>query len=153
MITRLLMLFAAFVLAGCAALQPNDPLRVEVVGIEPAESQGLELRLAIKLRIQNPNEGAVSYDGTALELEVNGKTLATGVSDQKGSVPRYGESILVVPVSISAMNAVRQALVLADGTQHDVMPYVLRGKLAGGAFGSVRFTKEGSINLAALNRR
>ncbi len=150
MITRLLMLFAAFVLSGCAALQPNDPLRVEVVGIEPAESQGLELRLAIKLRIQNPNEGAVSYDGTALELEVNGKTLATGVSDQKGSVPRYGESILVVPVSISAMNAVRQALVFTDGKQRDELPYVLRGKLAGGAFGTVRFTKEGSIGIAAL---
>lgn len=150
MMTRLLMLFAAFVLAGCAALQPNDPLRVEVVGIEPAESQGLELRLAIKLRIQNPNEGAVSYDGTALELEVNGKTLATGVSDQKGSVPRYGENILVVPVSISAMNAVRQALVFTDGKQRDELPYVLRGKLAGGAFGTVRFTKEGSIGIAAL---
>ncbi len=150
MIDRLLMLFAAFVLAGCAALQPNDPLRVEVVGIEPAESQGLELRLAIKLRIQNPNEGAVSYDGTALELDVNGKTLATGVSDQKGSVPRYGESILVVPVSISAMNAVRQALVFTDGTPREAVPYMLRGKLAGGAFGTVRFTKEGSIGIAAL---
>jgi LEA14-like dessication related protein len=152
MFTRLMMLFAALVLAGCAALQPNDPLRVEVVGIEPAESQGLELRLAIKLRIQNPNEGTVSYDGTALELEVNGKTLATGVSDQKGSVPRYGESILVVPVSISAMNAVRQALVFTDGKQRDELPYVLRGKLAGGAFGTVRFTKEGSIGIAALTR-
>jgi LEA14-like dessication related protein len=150
MIKRLPMLLAAFVLAGCAALQPNDPLRVEVVGIEPAESQGLELRLAIKLRLQNPNEGAVSYDGTALELDVNGKTLATGVSDQKGSVPRYGESILVVPVSISAMNAVRQALVFADGKPRDELPYVLRGKLAGGAFGTVRFTKEGSIGIAAL---
>jgi len=144
------MMLAALVLAGCAALQPNDPLRVEVVGIEPADSQGLELRLAIKLRIQNPNEGAVSYDGTALELDVNGKTLATGVSDQKGSVPRYGESILVVPVSISAMNAVRQALVFTDGKQRDELPYVLRGKLAGGAFGTVRFTKEGSIGIAAL---
>lgn len=150
MLTRLMMLFAALVLAGCAALQPNDPLRVEVVGIEPAESQGLELRLAIKLRIQNPNEGAVSFDGTALELDVNGKTLATGVSDQKGSVPRYGESILVVPVSISAMNAVRQALVFTDGKQRDELPYVLRGKLAGGAFGTVRFTKEGSIGIGAL---
>lgn len=150
MLSRLMMLFAALLLAGCAALQPNDPLRVEVVGIEPAESQGLELRLAIKLRIQNPNEGTVSYDGTALELEVNGKTLATGVSDQKGSVPRYGESLLVVPVSISAMNAVRQALVFTDGKQRDELPYVLRGKLAGGAFGTVRFTKEGSIGIAAL---
>jgi LEA14-like dessication related protein len=150
---RLLMLLAALALAGCAALQGRDPLRVEVVGIEPVEGQGLELRLAIKLRIQNPNDGAVEYDGTALELEVNGKTLASGVSDQKGSVPRYGETVLVVPMSISAMNAVRQALVLADGTQRDSLPYVLRGKLAGGAFGALRFTKDGSISLAALNRR
>jgi LEA14-like dessication related protein len=150
---RLLMLLLAMALAGCAALAGRDPLRVEVVGIEPVEGQGLELRLAIKLRIQNPNDGAVEYDGTALELEVNGKTLASGVSDQKGSVPRYGETVLVVPVSISAMNAVRQALVLADGTQRDSLPYVLRGKLAGGAFGALRFTQDGSISLAALNRR
>jgi LEA14-like dessication related protein len=149
---RLPMLVTALMLAACAAMPGRDPLRVEVVGIDPAEGQGLELRLAVKLRIQNPNDGAVEFDGSALELEVNGKTLATGVSDQKGSVPRFGEAVLVVPVSISAMNAVRQALVLTDGTPHDVMPYVLRGKLAGGAFGTVRFTKEGSINLAGLTR-
>lgn len=153
---RLLTLLAAtllaLTLAGCASLAGRDPLRVELVGIEPIEGQGLELRLAVKLRVQNPNDGAVEYDGTALELEVNGRTLATGVSDQRGSVPRYGESVLVVPVSISAMNAVRQALVFTDGTTREAVPYVLRGKLAGGAFGAVRFTKEGSIAISALTR-
>lgn len=148
--TLLLAALVSLLLAACAALPGRDPLRVELVGIEPIEGQGLELRLAVKLRVQNPNDDAVEYDGAALELEVNGKTLATGVSDQKGSVPRYGESILVVPVSISAMNAVRQALVFTDGKQRDELPYVLRGKLAGGAFGTVRFTKEGSIGIAAL---
>ncbi|MEW6691133.1 MAG: LEA type 2 family protein [Pseudomonadota bacterium] len=153
---RLLSLLAAtllaLTLAGCASLAGRDPLRVELVGIEPIEGQGLELRLAVKLRLQNPNDGAVEYDGTALELEVNGQTLATGVSDQRGSVPRYGESVLVVPVSISAMNAVRQALVFTDGKPREAVPYVLRGKLAGGAFGAVRFTKEGSIAITALTR-
>lgn len=149
--TRALLLLIAAALAGCAALRARDPLHVEVVGIDPADGQGLELRLAIKLRVQNPNDGAVEFDGIALELDVNGKALATGVSDQRGSVPRYGETILVVPVSISAMNAVRQALLLVDGTQRDTLPYVLRGKLAGGTFGAVRFTKEGSISLAVLN--
>lgn len=152
LLTLALATLLAVVLAGCAALPGRDPLRVELVGIEPIEGQGLELRLAVKLRVQNPNDGAVEYDGTALELEVNGKTLATGVSDQRGSVPRYGETVLVVPVSISAMNAVRQALVFTDGTTREAVPYVLRGKLAGGAFGAVRFTKEGSIALTALTR-
>ena len=143
----------SLLLAACAALPGRDPLRVELVGIEPIEGQGLELRLAVKLRVQNPNDAGVEFDGAALELEVNGKTLAYGVSDQRGSVPRYGEQVLVVPVSISALNAVRQALAIADGTTRESVPYVLRGKLAGGAFGAVRFTKEGSISIAALTPR
>ncbi len=146
----LLAALASLLLAACAALPGRDPLRVDVAGIEPIEGQGLELRLAVKLRVQNPNDDAVEYDGAALELEVNGKTLATGVSDQRGSVPRYGERVLVVPVSISALNAVRQALMLADGTTRDSVPYVLRGTLAGGAFSAARFTQEGSIGINAL---
>jgi LEA14-like dessication related protein len=141
----------SLLLAACAAFPGRDPLRVDLVGIEPIEGQGLELRLAVKLRVQNPNEAAVEYDGAALELEVNNKTLATGVSDQRGSVPRYGERVLVVPVSITALNAVRQALALADGTTtRETVPFVLRGKLAGGAFGAVRFSQEGSIGIGAL---
>ena len=94
-------MLAAFALvaalaAGCAGLPGRDPLRVAVVGIDALDGQGLELRLAIKLRVQNPNDSAVEFDGAALELEVNGKPLATGVSDQRGSVPRYGEAVLTV---------------------------------------------------------
>ena len=84
--TLLLAALVSLLLAACAALPGRDPLRVELVGIEPIEGQGLELRLAVKLRVQNPNEEAVEYDGAALDLEVNGKSLAYGVSDQRGSV-------------------------------------------------------------------
>jgi len=112
--TLLLAALVSLLLAACAALPGRDPLRVELVGIEPIEGQGLELRLAVKLRVQNPNEEAVEYDGAALDLEVNGKSLAYGVSDQRGSVPRYGERVLVVPVSITALNVVRQRLARAS---------------------------------------
>ncbi|MFT3663813.1 LEA type 2 family protein [Piscinibacter sp.] len=150
--SRLTAVLASLLLAACALLPGSDPLRVELVGIEPIEGQGLELRLAVKLRVQNPNDAPVEFDGSALELEVNGKTLASGVSDQRGSVPRYGERVLVVPMSISALGAVRQALALADGsmTTRDSVPFVLRGKLAGGAFGAVRFSQEGSLAVGTL---
>lgn len=143
---------AIALLSACAALTGSDPLRVNVVGIEALPGAGLELRLAVKLRLQNPNETPVEFNGTALDLEVNGKTLATGVSDQKGNVPRFGEALLTVPVTISAFNAVRQALALADGKAIDELPYVLRGKLAGGNFGAQRFTHEGSLSLSALGK-
>mgnify|MGYP001805997127 CR=1 FL=1 len=151
-LARLGVVSSLALLGGCAALTGSDPLRVNVVGIEPLQGAGLELRLAVKLRLQNPNETPVEFDGTALDLEVNGRTLATGVSDQKGVVPRFGETLLTVPVTISAFNALRQALALADGKAIEELPYVLRGKLAGGALGAQRFTHEGSLSLSALGK-
>jgi hypothetical protein len=152
LLARLGTLASIALLSACAGLPGSDPLRVNVVGIDPLDGAGLELRLAVKLRLQNPNDAPVAFDGAALDLEVNGKTLATGVSDQKGSVPRFGETLLTVPVTISAFNVVRQALVLADGKARDELPYVLRGKLAGGTFGALRFTEEGSLNWANLGK-
>src|SRR5690606_6714307 len=81
-------------LAACAAFSPRDPLIVQVAGIQPLTGEGLELRMLVKLRVQNPNDVAIDYHGVALDLEVNGRRLASGVSDQQGSVPRFGENVL-----------------------------------------------------------
>lgn len=134
-------------LAGCETVPGLDAPSVKLVGVDPLPSQGLELRFAVRLRVQNPNATPIEFDGVALELEVNGKSLASGVSDAKGSVPRFGETVLSVPVSISAFAAVRQALGLGDVAQRGELPFVVRGKLAGGAFGSVRFSDSGTLRL------
>ena len=148
----LLTALLALALGACAAFSPRDPLNVQVAGIQPLQGEGLELRLLVKLRLQNPNEGAVDYSGVALDLEVNGRRLASGVSDQRGTVPRFGESLLEVPVTLSAFSALRQALGLAEHAGLDEVPYVLRGKLASGAFGSRRFVEKGSIDLSPISR-
>src|SRR5262249_54344373 len=67
-------------LTGCATLSQQDPLSVGVAGIEPLQGEGLELRLAIRVRIQNPNDAPIEYTGAALTLELNGRRLASGVS-------------------------------------------------------------------------
>jgi len=149
---RLLLVLALLLMAalgGCASLPDRDPPRIDVVGIEPMRGEGLELRFAVKLRVQNPNDSAIAYDGVAVELDVNDRSFASGVSDQRGTVPRFGETVLTVPVSVSALAAVRQALGLAENADLEDLPYVLRGKLAGGLFGTVRFSDEGRMSLAA----
>ncbi|MFK3789337.1 MULTISPECIES: LEA type 2 family protein [Pseudomonas] len=135
-------------LGACALLPQRDPLAINVVGIEPLPSQELEMRFAIKLRLQNPNETPIDYNGVALDLEVNGRPLASGVSDQQGHIGRYAEDILVIPVSVSAFSVLRQTLGLSQTQSLDNLPYVLRGKLAGGLFGTQRFIERGQISLA-----
>jgi LEA14-like dessication related protein len=135
--------------SGCASIFNHDPIRVNVVGLEPMEGQGLEVRFGLKLRVQNPNESTVDFDGVALDLELNGKPFASGVSDQQGHIPRFGEAVVTVPVTVSAFAAARQALHLADTASLDNIPYVLRGKL-GGALGGARFIDQGTLNLPGM---
>lgn len=134
-------------LPGCASLTGGtDPPRVSVAGVEPLQGQGLELRLSIKLRVQNPNDLPIEYNGVAIELDVRGSNFASGVSAERGSVPRFGETIVVVPITVSAMSMVRQAMSLAQGDNSKVA-YVLRGKLAGTMFGAIRFESRGEFEL------
>jgi LEA14-like dessication related protein len=134
---------------GCSLLPSRDPVAISVVGIEPLPAQELELRFAIKLRLQNPNETAIEYDGVAVNLDVNGRPLASGVSNQHGRIERYSEEVLVVPVSVSALTALRQAVGLNPAQSLNGLPYRLHGKLAGGLFGTVRFSDSGTLSLPA----
>ena len=134
-------------LAGCETVTRPDALRVTVAGVEPLQGEGLELRFMVRLRVQNPNDAAVDFDGVAVDLEVNGKNLASGLSDRKGTVPRFGETLIDVPVSVSAFAAMRQALGLSDAAARGELPYVVSGKLAGGLFGTVRFSQSGTLRM------
>ncbi|MBH3430913.1 LEA type 2 family protein [Pseudomonas alkylphenolica] len=134
-------------LSACALFQSRDPLSISVIGIEPMPGQGLEMRMKVKLRVQNPNETPIDYNGIAVNLEVNGQPLAAGVSDQSGSIGRFSEGVVEVPMSITAFSMMRQAVGLGQVQNLDGMPYVLRGKLAGGVFGTVRFSDNGQLSL------
>ncbi|TPG76383.1 LEA type 2 family protein [Pseudomonas arsenicoxydans] len=134
-------------LSACALFPNRDPLNINVVGIEPLQSQGMEIRFAVKIRVQNPNESPIDYNGVALDLEVNGQPLASGMSDQSGSIARFSETVLTVPVSVSAFSVLRQTLGLSQAQSLNDLPYVLRGKLAGGLFGTMRFTDTGKLSL------
>jgi LEA14-like dessication related protein len=146
---RALLVYALLPLAlpGCATLGQRDALKVTVAGVEPLPGEGLELRFLVRLRLQNPNDTAIEFDGVALDLALNGKDLASGVSAQKGVVPRFGETLLDVPLTVSAFAAVRQALSLSGAADKGELPYVVTGKLAGGLFGSVRFSSSGVLTL------
>jgi LEA14-like dessication related protein len=133
---------------SCAALPNSDPLQVSVAGVEPLEGEGFELRLAVKVRVQNPNDAPVDYNGVALSLDLNGHKFGSGVSSEIGTVPRYGESVVTIPITIGVFNMARQVLGLVNGGgAPKAVTYKVRGKLEGGVFGTRRFDDHGTIEL------
>ena len=135
-------------IGGCASMTARDPLQVTVAGVEPIPGEGMELRMLVKLRVQNPNDTPVDYNGVALEMEVQGRTFATGVSDATGSVPRFGETVIEVPVTASAFRMARQALgLMSGGGMPGKISYEMTGKLNGSGFSTVRFQSKGDFEL------
>lgn len=137
-------------LAGCASLAGREPVEVIVAGVEPLAGQGMEARMLVKLRVQNPNDQALSFNGVFVRLDVEGRRFATGVSDQAGSVPRYGETVIGIPMSVSMLDLARQAMGALGGRPRDKLAYELSGKLDGEGFSGLRFHSTGELELPAV---
>ncbi len=136
------------IIGGCAAFQPADPLDVTVAGIESLPSEGLELRMSVRLRIQNPNDRQIDYDGLSVRLIVLEKTFATGVSDQRGTIPRFGTEVIPVAVTISPLRVAWNTVgFLINDNRSDKVHYELEGKINRVGFGSMGFRTDGELRL------
>lgn len=152
--TLVIVLLLLTSLTGCATMSGRDAPNVRVVGLEPLQSEGLELRFALKLRVQNPNSTPLAYDGMSVTLDLDGRGLASGVSNESGEIPRFSDAVLTLPVSISAFSAFRQLLARVNDTQGEgtalsrPIVYSLKGKLgASGSALATRFKDKGEMNL------
>ncbi len=135
-------------LAGCATWSPGSPLKAHVVGLTALPGEGIELRFMVKLRLQNASDADIAFDGAALELDLRGMSFASGVSPQQGKVPRFGELVLEVPVSIPPVALLRQALSLSRESNAPRLriAYAARGRLGGGLLGGQRFESTGELD-------
>lgn len=145
----LLLALVATGLPACASLQARDAMQVTVAGIEPLQGEGLELRMMVALRVQNPNDAPLDYDGVYVKLDVQGKTFATGVTDVGGTVPRFGEAVIEVPVTVSMLRMARQVLGMMGEGPGEKIRYAMSGKLSGTGHGTLRFRSEGELDLPA----
>ncbi len=139
-----------WLMGGCASLGLREPIQVNLVGIDPLPGEGMEIRMAVKLRVQNPNDVALDFDGVSIALDLRGNSFATGVSAERGSVPRFGETVITVPVSVSALAALRQLIGVATSPDRPAADYTLRGRLSSTGWGGMRFESKGEINLSKV---
>jgi LEA14-like dessication related protein len=142
-----LMMVVALILAACASMPGHEPVQVTVADIDSIPGEDLEMRMMVKLRVQNPNDAPIEYNGVYVKVEVLDRTFATGVSDEHGTIPRYGEAIVSVPVTVSMLRMAVYALLIVDGKPIEKVNYKMDGKLSGPVFGSTNFSAKGEFNV------
>lgn len=93
------MLLLGALLGGCATLSGlNEPPRVSLVSIVPANIQLFEQRFLVTLKVQNPNAKDITIRGLDYTIEVNDKIFAQGVSGKPITIAAYGEGLAEVEV-------------------------------------------------------
>lgn len=126
---------------------------MSLVGLEPLAGQGLEWRFLVKLRVLNPNPRPFDYEGGFVAMSVRGSEVASGVLGEGGRLPGYGDTVVSIPMSFTALGIVRPLLGLAGAVAGgDVPPlaYALRGSLSTGAFGRIPFAMSGEVDTRSL---
>ena len=122
----LLVIWVAF--SGCAGLGKRmESPRVNLADIQVQEVKALETVFQIEIRVLNPNDVPLDIKGINCELEVNGTTLAAGVSDQKRTVPAYGTTTIPMEVYSSVVDILRGVLGLQN---KEKLHYRLKGKIS-----------------------
>jgi len=147
-------MLVALLPGACATMPGQEPVQVNVVDIESIPGEDLEIRMMVKLRVQNPNNAPIEYDGVYLQMDVLDNTFATGVSAARGTVAPFGEALIEVPVSASALRMAFSAIsVFGSGKPVEKVTYKMRGKLSGPMFGSTTFQSQGELNLPGAHAR
>ena len=148
----LLALLCSISLNACAAFSMQEPLNVTIADLKPIEVGVLEQRYALKVRLLNPNDVEIVFDGVVFDLEINDTPFAKGVSNQSSVIPRFGEAVIDVQAVSGLQNILWQINELLKG-ERTTLTYRIKGRLHSGGFGFTRFDSSGQIAIPGTNRK
>ncbi|GAB4257988.1 MAG: LEA type 2 family protein [Deferrisomatales bacterium] len=136
--------------AGCAALRPGgtEPPRLTLSDLRVTGATLFSQTYRLRLAVQNPNPFPLEVDGMAYELRVNDQPFASGVSDLRVSLPRYGSRTVEVDALGTVTGLLRQLSALEKARAQQGFRYRLTGHLSlAGTARRLPFDYQGEISL------
>ncbi len=127
------LLILGFSLIGCSGLfRTMEPPRINLVNVTPKEIKLFEQVFDLELRVQNPNEAALSINGLAFELEINDKRFATGVSNENVTVDGFS-SLVIHAQAVTTSWGFLQQIAQLQRTGTPLGTYRIRGAIYSGS--------------------
>jgi len=150
--------FASLLLCGCAGLGHKlEAPQINLAHIAVKEVRPLETEFWLDLRVFNTNDVALVVEGLDCQLEVDGRKLATGVSEASVRIPPFSSErlrILVYTSSLDMLGTFLDRLRKLDKPDRETsLAYRLSGRLhlGGRAFpDTIPFSSQGQLDLGSL---
>jgi LEA14-like dessication related protein len=125
----LLAVWLSLTLVACASLTGDlDPPTVTVENVESLSNSGSTPRFLITLRIANPNKQALDIVGVSYSMELLGKELINGVTNDVPRIEPYGEEVVKLEAGIRLFELLR-LLASLGREQADELDYRFEAKI------------------------
>ncbi len=133
-------------LTGCITAQSVKAPRIALGKVRLLDSTGLTQRLEVELLVANPNDFDIPLTGLQFVMQMNGLDFANGLSNARVTLPRLGEAVVPVTVTVSILAVLQQVRAVSESTG-------LEYKITGEVFidhalvGKVPFEKSGKLEM------
>ena len=128
---RLVVLLAisALLVAGCASLQGEyDPPKISLESFDSLPSENGTPRFQIRPRVMNPNKQSLDIAGISYSVELLGKELITGVTNEVPVIEGYSEEVVTLEASLQLFQLLR-LLASVGQTETEALDYRFSAKI------------------------
>lgn len=134
--------------AGCASLLgEKDPPAISMESFRTVATESGIPRFEVTLRVANPNKTALKIAGIAYSIEILGKELIMGVTDEVPVIEPYSEETVKLEAGLQVVGILRLMASLGT-TPKDALDYRFSAKIDFEGFvPTQRIEKTGKINL------
>jgi LEA14-like dessication related protein len=143
-------LAALCAVSGCATLPLNlKTPEVSFVSLRSVDASVFEQKLAVRMKVRNPNAVELPVNGLDVDIELAGEPFARGTSAREFVVPANGEAEFDMNVTANAATAL---LKIAGLKKSEAIDYRLTGKLSTkvGLLRTIPFDESGSLPIDDL---
>ncbi len=127
-VKKIILSLLVLVFAGCAGVDRiSETPYITLSNISLLNMGVFEQRYRIMMRVQNPNDDAISINGMSYKIVINEKDFARGVSNKSFVVPGFGEEVIEIDATSDLTNILTQFKNLMVGGISKVS-YRLTGK-------------------------
>lgn len=147
-------MFWLLMLSACATLTSDvDPPKVTMESFRSIASESGTPRFEIKLRVTNPNKQPLDVAGIGYSVEIQGKELVSGVTNDVPLVEAYSEEMVTLEASLQLFQLLRLVTSLAT-VESDALAYRFSAKIDFKGFTPTqRIEETGTISLDQLQAR
>ncbi len=149
--SMLLMLFAAWLTAGCAAFAPKlETPDLALLGVQMMSTDMFAQKFRVRVKVSNPNDLELPVRGLDYQIFLMGDSFAEGVSTDRFVVPARGEAEFDMIVTTNFVSSLGRLISRVGGGKLENLDYEIAGEvlLEKGMIRKIPFNDHGKVDIA-----